>query len=173
MIDADEKIVTPGFIDIHTHCDLTFKRASWKRYGAYLLPSWKGNNNYLYQGVTTVVTGNCGWGYTDINRIGVIKAVKEAIEIGRQAEVPAEKFNMKARGKIAANYYADIAVMDLKTITDHATVASPNQYSEGITHLLVNGELSIEDGVATGIRFKTVGCSIFFPLPSIRFPGTG
>lgn len=68
-IDARGLTVTPGFIDVHTHCDLTFKRLGWKRYLAYVMPSFKGNYNYLYQGVTTVVTGNCGYGYTDINTL--------------------------------------------------------------------------------------------------------
>ena len=67
-IDAEGKIVTPGFIDVHTHCDLTFKRTGWKRHLARLISSWKGNHNYLYQGVTTVVTGNCGYGYTDTDK---------------------------------------------------------------------------------------------------------
>lgn len=67
IINAEGCIVTPGFIDVHTHCDLTFKRTGAKRYLAYLIPSWKGNYNYIYQGVTTVITGNCGYGYTDAN----------------------------------------------------------------------------------------------------------
>jgi len=65
VINANGSIVTPGFVDVHTHCDLTFKRTGLKRYLAYVIPSWKGNYNYLYQGVTTVVTGNCGYGYAD------------------------------------------------------------------------------------------------------------
>ncbi len=67
-IDATGKIITPGFIDVHTHCDLTFKRTGMKRYLAYVMPSFKGNHNYLYQGVTTVITGNCGYGYTDTEK---------------------------------------------------------------------------------------------------------
>ena len=64
-INAQDLMVTPGLIDIHTHCDLTFKNTGMKRYMAYFMPSWKGNHNYLYQGVTTVVSGNCGYGYDD------------------------------------------------------------------------------------------------------------
>lgn len=66
-INAKGLIVSPGFIDCHTHCDLTFKRLGMKRHLARVMPSFKGNYNYLYQGVTTVVTGNCGYGYTDLN----------------------------------------------------------------------------------------------------------
>lgn len=66
LIDAKGLIVAPGFVDIHTHCDLTFKRLGMKRFLAYFMPSFKGNYNYLYQGVTTVVTGNCGYGYTNL-----------------------------------------------------------------------------------------------------------
>ncbi|MBT8368046.1 MAG: hypothetical protein KJP23_25410, partial [Deltaproteobacteria bacterium] len=64
-IDARGLIMMPGIIDVHTHCDLTFQKLGLKRYLAYLMPSLKGNYNYLYQGVTTVVTGDCGYGYTD------------------------------------------------------------------------------------------------------------
>jgi N-acyl-D-amino-acid deacylase len=66
IIDATGLIVTPGFVDVHTHCDLTFQRSGWKKNLAYVLPSFRGNYNYLYQGVTTVVSGNCGNGYAEV-----------------------------------------------------------------------------------------------------------
>ena len=65
VIDATGMIITPGFIDVHTHCDVTFMRSQSFAERIKDIPSWKGNWNYLYQGVTTVVTGNCGQGYAD------------------------------------------------------------------------------------------------------------
>ena len=50
-IDAEGLFVTPGFIDIHTHCDRGLQ-----------VDELKNAKNYLTQGVTTVVTGNCGGG---------------------------------------------------------------------------------------------------------------
>ncbi len=50
-IDARGQVVTPGFIDMHTHCEAGLSS-----------PALKANLNYITQGVTTVVTGNCGYG---------------------------------------------------------------------------------------------------------------
>lgn len=61
LIEARGLAVTPGFIDVHTHCDQAFQIMN-PRYLAKAPQSMKGNYNYIYQGVTTVITGNCGLG---------------------------------------------------------------------------------------------------------------
>jgi len=67
-IDAKGLIVTPGFIDVHNHSDLVFKKSGIFKYLAFFKAEWKGNYNYLTQGVTTIVDGNCGWGFSDLNK---------------------------------------------------------------------------------------------------------
>lgn len=62
VIDARGLVVAPGFIDIHTHCDLTFLNSRIADPGDDPPEPVAANLNYLTQGVTTVVSGNCGEG---------------------------------------------------------------------------------------------------------------
>lgn len=67
VIDAQGFIVTPGFIDVHNHTDYNFIVAGAERDQAYGIPEWSGSYNMIYQGITTTVSGNCGFGYADMN----------------------------------------------------------------------------------------------------------
>lgn len=53
VIDANDRIVAPGFIDVHTHIEQ----------GIFRVPR---ADSYLLDGVTTLVTGNCGSSATDL-----------------------------------------------------------------------------------------------------------
>jgi N-acyl-D-amino-acid deacylase len=51
VIDARDRVVAPGFIDIHSHSDFVLADAD---HGEVLAP-------FAGQGITTLVTGNCGY----------------------------------------------------------------------------------------------------------------
>jgi N-acyl-D-amino-acid deacylase len=53
VIDARRQIVAPGFIDVHAHVEGD-------------LETRPGADNFIYDGVTTLVTGNCGGSRTDL-----------------------------------------------------------------------------------------------------------
>ncbi len=54
VIEAADRVLAPGFIDVHTHVERGIERVPRA-------------DNYLLDGVTTVVTGNCGGSRTDLN----------------------------------------------------------------------------------------------------------
>lgn len=63
-VDCTGLVIAPGFIDLHTHSD-----------DSIVDRKTRANINYLLQGCTTAVTGNCGSGPTDV--AGLYKKVKE------------------------------------------------------------------------------------------------
>ena len=69
-INAEGRLVTPGWVDVHTHYD---GQATWDR---ELAPS-------SWHGVTTILFGNCGVGFAPVRRehhhslIGLMEAVEE------------------------------------------------------------------------------------------------
>jgi len=66
--------------------------------------------------------------------------------IYKMTHLPAASLGLSDRGTIAENMKADIVVFDPATIIDKATFESPHQYSEGIHHVVINGQLAVKDG---------------------------
>jgi N-acyl-D-amino-acid deacylase len=69
--------------------------------------------------------------------------------IRKFSALPAQRMRFPDRGVLKNGMWADIVVFDPDTIRDLATFDSPNQLSEGIRFVLVNGVPVIEEGKMT------------------------
>jgi N-acyl-D-aspartate/D-glutamate deacylase len=70
--------------------------------------------------------------------------------IRKFSALPAQRMRLIDRGVLKAGMWADLVVFDPATIRDLATFESPNQLSEGMDYVLVNGVPVIEAGKMTG-----------------------
>ncbi|MFC0774349.1 N-acyl-D-amino-acid deacylase family protein [Terrimonas alba] len=69
IIDATGHIVAPGFIDVHTHIEEDEVKDPLAQ-------------SFIYDGVTTTITGNCGLSNTDIGKyLGFIDSLKPSINV--------------------------------------------------------------------------------------------
>jgi N-acyl-D-aspartate/D-glutamate deacylase len=100
VLNCEGLIISPGFIDLHTHSD-------------YPLQEKKTNANYNYQsqGVTTVVTGNCGAGPVDV---AAYFAKLEKIGVGTNVihQVP----HNDVRNKVMGNANREPTAEELKAM---------------------------------------------------------
>ncbi|CEP68533.1 Amidohydrolase 3 [Moorella glycerini] len=78
---------------------------------------------------------------------GVI-TLEEAIH--KMTLMPARRMGLKDRGLLAPGYKADVVAFDAGTIASRATRANPNQLATGVRWVLVNGQVAVKDGQATG-----------------------
>ena len=64
--------------------------------------------------------------------------------------LPAQRMRLTDRGVLKQGMWADVVVFDPATIHDRATFENPNQLSEGMEYVLVNGVPVIDGGTMTG-----------------------
>lgn len=69
--------------------------------------------------------------------------------IRKFSALAAQRVRLTDRGVLKAGMWADVVVFDPDTIRDIATFDNPNQLSEGMRYVLVNGVPVIEDGKMT------------------------
>ena len=86
--------------------------------------------------------------YRRVRALGVSR--EEAI--ARMTSVPADRFGVAGRGRIAAGAFADIVVWKEDEFASAATYVAPHQFARGVKAVLVNGVVSWADGANTGSR---------------------
>jgi N-acyl-D-amino-acid deacylase len=77
-------------------------------------------------------------------------SLEEAIR--RMTSLPAAKFQLKDRGLLKEGMAADIVIFDPETVMDASTYEQPHQFSKGFQYVLVNGQITIDNGVHIGTR---------------------
>jgi len=147
IIDAEGKIVSPGFIDMHSHCDFHFP---YKKHVQLYEP-------LLYQGVTTSFAGNCGHSFFPVT--------------GENRETLDESVGFMAMGKIDykwggfkeyTDYLKDNIVMNFASLVGHGSLRIN---VAGLKRELNREELKLQDdllieslesgcyGLSTGLMY--------------------
>jgi N-acyl-D-aspartate/D-glutamate deacylase len=81
-----------------------------------------------------------------VRELGLL-SLEEAVR--KMTSLPASNLGLRDRGKLSEGMAADVVVFDPATIIDRSTWEDPHRFSEGVLHVLVNGELTLRGGELT------------------------
>lgn len=155
-IPCEGLVITPGFIDLHNHSDSMIVRAGTRA-----------NMNYVLQGCTTIVTGNCGSGpvdvqayYADIDKAGAGTNVAHLLPQGNlRREVignerrPATAEELEKMQELAAQAMKDGA-WGMST----GLIYVPSSYADTAELVAIAGVISEHGGIyASHIRGEGSG----------------
>ena len=88
--------------------------------------------------------------------LGVYVREKQAITledaVRKMTSFPAQRLSLADRGVIRPGLRADLVLFDPARIRDAATFERPHQYAEGVSLVVVNGEVIYEQGAMTAAR---------------------
>jgi N-acyl-D-aspartate/D-glutamate deacylase len=132
-IDARGQLVTPGFVDIHTHYD---GQATWD---PFLTPS-------SYHGVTTVVFGNCGVGFAPVRKPDVpflINLMEGVEDIPGTVLSEGVAFDWESFPEYLDRLEAAPKVMDMGAQVPHAALRFYVMGSRGADHAEVPTEAEV------------------------------
>jgi N-acyl-D-amino-acid deacylase len=72
--------------------------------------------------------------------------------IRKFSALPAQRMRLTDRGVLKVGMWADVVIFDPASVRDLATFAEPNQLSQGMEYVLVNGVAVVDQGKMTGAR---------------------
>ena len=76
--------------------------------------------------------------------------LEEAIR--RMTSLPAARLGLADRGLVRPGQKADLVVLDPATVGDRASFEKPHQYAEGVSLVVVNGQVVFDGERMTGAR---------------------
>ncbi len=83
-------------------------------------------------------------------REGKVVSLEEGVR--KMTSLPASVLGLADRGRIAAGMKADLVVFDPATVADRSTIQDPWAAPVGLPYVVVNGQVALDDGVATDAR---------------------
>jgi N-acyl-D-amino-acid deacylase len=69
--------------------------------------------------------------------------------INKMTGLPAARVGLRDRGLLRGGMFADITIFDPRRVIDRATFEVPNQHPDGIKYVIVNGQISVDNGQRT------------------------
>jgi dihydroorotase/N-acyl-D-amino-acid deacylase len=78
------------------------------------------------------------------------KALRLEDAIRKFSALAAQRMRLTDRGVLKSGMWADIVIFDPLAVRDRATFENPNQLSEGMDYVLVNGVPVVDQGKMTG-----------------------
>jgi N-acyl-D-aspartate/D-glutamate deacylase len=69
--------------------------------------------------------------------------------IHKMTGLPAARVGLRERGLLRPGFYADLTIFDPKSVLDRATFEMPNQHPDGVRYVIVNGQISVDEGQRT------------------------
>jgi N-acyl-D-amino-acid deacylase len=81
-----------------------------------------------------------------------LKVITLEDAVRKMSSFPAQRLGLADRGVLREGLKADIAVFDPNTVRDLATFEKPHQYAEGVSLVIVNGQVAFENGKMTDAR---------------------
>jgi N-acyl-D-amino-acid deacylase len=168
-IDASGLLVTPGWVDIHTHYD---GQVTWD---PYMTPS-------SWHGVTTVVMGNCGVGFAPARpdkRDWLISLMEGVEDIPGSALAEGIKWNWESFPEYLDSIDAQSRVLDVATQVPHGSVRAYVMGDRGARNEVATPEDITEmarlvgEGVAAGaLGFSTSRTMLHRSKDGEPVPGT-
>jgi dihydroorotase/N-acyl-D-amino-acid deacylase len=81
-----------------------------------------------------------------------LKVITLETAIYKMSAFPAKRLGLSDRGTIREGLKADLVVFDPNTVRDTATFEQPHQYAEGVSTVIINGQVVFENGKMTAAR---------------------